>query len=407
MARLLVLLLGTLLLSACATDRPLETGCVRLHEFETVEAVPDVSLAVTTVTVAARQPDFADAFAPAFAGPPQAGFAVEQPRWADALILSGGGAWGAYGAGYLHGWSAHGRPPPRVVTGISTGALQATFAYLGRDYDDRLLRAYAIERENQLVRNHGSLFFLSHASVADTAPLKQYVMEQVGPLLDAVAAKAAPPDAPGLFVGAVNARTGRFSIFNLGRMASTLRGAERLDCYTAALLASAAVPIIFRQATINRDPWLDGGVRYAMFLPSMVQAVAAGKARAQAEGAAIATTGAVYAIKNGTLLPEPATKAELAPKLLPTLQRLRSITFNGVERDSLALAAVEADRDGLTLLYTTADGWHDSSSPDQCRQLSVEVAGELFNPAFMRCLTAYGEARWAGGADPWITYTRP
>ena len=48
------------------------------------------------------------------------------------LAISGGGSRGAYGAGVLEGWTATGtRPDFEVVTGISTGALMATFAFLG------------------------------------------------------------------------------------------------------------------------------------------------------------------------------------------------------------------------------------------------------------------------------------
>src|ERR1700722_14565667 len=48
------------------------------------------------------------------------------------LALSGGGADGAYGAGVLNGWTAAGtRPRFSVVSGVSTGALIAPFAFLG------------------------------------------------------------------------------------------------------------------------------------------------------------------------------------------------------------------------------------------------------------------------------------
>jgi hypothetical protein len=50
----------------------------------------------------------------------------------DYLALSGGGSDGAFGAGLLVGWTAHGsRTQFTMVTGISTGALIAPFAFLG------------------------------------------------------------------------------------------------------------------------------------------------------------------------------------------------------------------------------------------------------------------------------------
>lgn len=48
------------------------------------------------------------------------------------LAISGGGDNGAYGAGLLNGWTATGkRPEFKLVTGVSTGALIAPFAFLG------------------------------------------------------------------------------------------------------------------------------------------------------------------------------------------------------------------------------------------------------------------------------------
>lgn len=57
-------------------------------------------------------------------------------RTLDLLLLSGGGQHGAYGIGFLRGWrSRTDAPMPRfdLVTGISTGALQAPFALLGTE----------------------------------------------------------------------------------------------------------------------------------------------------------------------------------------------------------------------------------------------------------------------------------
>ena len=71
------------------------------------------------------------------------------PRGPDGLVryphlaLSGGGANGAFGAGFLNGWTATGsRPVFKIVTGVSTGALIAPFAFLGPKYDDALREFY-------------------------------------------------------------------------------------------------------------------------------------------------------------------------------------------------------------------------------------------------------------------------
>ena len=59
------------------------------------------------------------------------------PPTLDILIISGGGDWGAFGAGFLQGWqqvpAQHplAKPEFDVVTGVSTGTLIAPFAFLG------------------------------------------------------------------------------------------------------------------------------------------------------------------------------------------------------------------------------------------------------------------------------------
>ena len=60
----------------------------------------------------------------------------------EVLILSGGDANGAFGCGILNGWrkAPAGRPKFDVVTGVSTGALMAGFAFLGEEQDDVTLR---------------------------------------------------------------------------------------------------------------------------------------------------------------------------------------------------------------------------------------------------------------------------
>ena len=61
------------------------------------------------------------------------------------LVISGGGPRGAYGAGVLTAWTKLGtRPEFTIVTGVSTGALTAPFAFLGSKYDEQLETVYQL-----------------------------------------------------------------------------------------------------------------------------------------------------------------------------------------------------------------------------------------------------------------------
>ena len=62
--------------------------------------------------------------------------ALKQPT---VLALSGGGAYAAFGAGLLNGWSARGtRSQFTIVTGASSGALIVPVAFLGTGQDQAL-----------------------------------------------------------------------------------------------------------------------------------------------------------------------------------------------------------------------------------------------------------------------------
>ncbi len=94
----------------------------------------------------------------------------------DYLALSGGGANGAFGAGLLVGWSDSGtRPEFAMVTGISTGALAAPFAFLGSDYDEHLRELYTTTSTRDLVEERGLFGKLFSDALSDTKPLRDVV----------------------------------------------------------------------------------------------------------------------------------------------------------------------------------------------------------------------------------------
>ena len=75
---------------------------------------------------------------------------------ANFLALSGGGGDGAFGAGILCGWTEAGtRPRFKLVTGISTGALIAPFAFLGPEYDAKLKELYTTISDQDIYTGYG------------------------------------------------------------------------------------------------------------------------------------------------------------------------------------------------------------------------------------------------------------
>jgi len=99
------------------------------------------------------------------------------------LALSGGGPNGAFGAGFLKGWTETGtRPVFKMVTGVSTGALMAPFAMLGPQYDEAVREFYTTNASRDIFlfsRLRVIPQLLSGESLADTTPLARIIEDSV------------------------------------------------------------------------------------------------------------------------------------------------------------------------------------------------------------------------------------
>ncbi|MHC4954747.1 MAG: patatin-like phospholipase family protein, partial [Planctomycetota bacterium] len=125
------------------------------------------------------------------------------------LAVSGGGANGAYGAGILCGLTEAGnRPEYAIVTGISTGALTAPFAFLGPKYDHVLKQVYTTLSTKDLVKKRGLMAVLRNDSVADTTGLREMIAKYITQeVVDEIAAEQRK--GRGLFVATTNLDAGR------------------------------------------------------------------------------------------------------------------------------------------------------------------------------------------------------
>ena len=104
---------------------------------------------------------------------------------ADVLAISGGADDGAFGAGVLCGWTARGdRPQFRLVTGISTGALIAPFAFLGPQYDSVLHANYTTIREWDVIQSRGILAVLDRDGAAAASQASAIARDACSPITD-------------------------------------------------------------------------------------------------------------------------------------------------------------------------------------------------------------------------------
>ncbi|HEY2588892.1 MAG TPA: patatin-like phospholipase family protein [Tepidisphaeraceae bacterium] len=175
------------------------------------------------------------------------------------LVLSGGGSNGAWGAGFLKGWAAGGsRPTFDVVTGVSTGGLLATGAFLG---DDAMLQqAFTTTSDNDVKGGRFALSVPFSDSVYTSEPLKRLIAKYVtDAMIDRVGVEAAKGRR--LYVASTDLDAGRLHIWNLTAIAQ----ARDYDFYRTALLASASAPLIFPPVEIEGVLHADGGVKANLF----------------------------------------------------------------------------------------------------------------------------------------------
>lgn len=166
------------------------------------------------------------------------------------LSLSGGGDHGAFGAGFLKGWSASGkRPVFKVVTGISTGALIAPFALLGAEFDDTLEEVYTQVTADDIYRKQSILGAYWRESLADNQPLRNMVEEYItDEIIDAIG--VAHNNGQRLLIGTTNFDAQRAVIWSMGAVANS-RHPDVYDMFRQIIVASAAIPILFPPSFIE------------------------------------------------------------------------------------------------------------------------------------------------------------
>jgi hypothetical protein len=308
-----------------------------------------------------------------------------------ALVLSGGGSNGAFGAGFLSGWTKAGtRPTFKLVTGISTGALIAPYAFLGSDYDTELEEIFTSVRSKDVYRIRSPFAILKKDSLARTDPLAARLEEVIdAEILQAIAAEHRRGRR--LFVGTTNLDAQRFVIWNMGAIAASDQPGA-LDLFRRVLLASASIPVAFPPVYIEvevegasyDEMHVDGGVISELFLwGAMVDITDA--ARELDFGPEQSPTASVYIIRNSQIDPEPV---QVEPGLIGIASRSMITLLKAVAIGDLARIWAHAEEAGVDFNYIGIPPEH------------AEADTATFEPPDMRRLFELGRAM-ALEPEPW------
>jgi Patatin-like phospholipase len=310
------------------------------------------------------------------------------------LALSGGGANGAFGAGFLNGWTRAGtRPVFKIVTGVSTGALMAPFAFVGSRYDDALREFYTTVQSRDIFVRTGSMLrqMLTGESLVTTAPLAALIEQHVDARLLAEVA-AAHLRGRRLYIGTVDLDVPRFVVWNMGLIATSGQP-QALDLFRRVMLASASIPVAFPPVffEVEAEPGgprydemhVDGGVGARVFLNGgLFRASVIRQRGGLGEGRED-----IFVIHNGQLIAAPT----------PVRRSLSAIALRSI--DASGRAAVVGD---LFRIYVYA---LEEQASFQWITIPNDVSmerDETFDPARMRALYEVGFRIAADGAA-WST----
>ncbi len=387
--RLLGIAFVSLLATACATGKINDVACPDSTAFRlpiTLGQIGgDLTAATTRETVAGSYED--TIIRTLLAEPPRREVVPTEGAGHQIAVLSGGGQYGAYGAGFLNAWRQNAGKDIEftIVTGVSTGALQSTLVFLGEDIDNAdLVDAYSIEKETDVATERASIFGIPltnsfYSLDPGRARIEEYItVERIQRVADASSQNRK------LLVGIVDAREGIFYAFDLTALAASDMDEQiKRQCYVEALMASSAVPVIFPPIYLDGYQYFDGGVRASVFFDSTVAAL-----RQAAESA---ITGDIYLVFNGYLEIQP--KPDLENSLLATALRTKDIAFDQIDRYSVDSVLRLSDRYDVrwTRIRYPLCLKAKQSAPDE----------DVFNAPLMACLIEEG-GKIGSSPNPWL-----
>lgn len=320
-------------------------------------------------------------------------------RTIDILMLSGGGQNGAFGTGFLRGWQSRTESPmPRfdLVTGISTGALQAPYALLGtKAAMDSITATYA-RSATEFAPTIDWLFPIRRTGgVVNTARYDRTIEQSVDGLFREQLHTAFREDRQFLF-GTTDFDLGVGRTWSLGETLDTT--AAGLVRTRQLLKAATAIPGIFPPVVIDGHVHADGGV-----ITNVLTLLTFDDYRRLAER--LASRGLRDITVRVWVVMNLWTHAE--PKVIPASNRgaisarSTALLFYAHQPETLAgltnlERAVSSQVPGMRmqLRVATLPAW-----------LSTEPGGDkLFDRAFMQRLDSIGYAK-ARGAAPWDSIT--
>ena len=309
-----------------------------------------------------------------------------RPASVNYLALSGGGADGAFGAGFLKGLSETGhRPEFTIVSGVSTGALMAPFVFLGPSHDATLATLYSSDLGASLLKNVSIVNGLFGNALVENDRLGRLVGKYVD---DDIMAQVAAEHRKGrrLFVATTNIDSQRPVVWDMGAIA-TSGSPNALPLFRQVLTASASIPGLFPPRLVGveanghafKEMHVDGGTMQQIFVaPDNVLFGGREHGTPRIKD--------LYVLLNNKI--DPVFQVVDNETIAVGTRSLSTVLKREVRSNVLASYAY-AHRHGIGFHTAFIDG------------AVAEDGSNTFDPEYMRSLYANGEAQ-GRSANPWI-----
>ena len=320
----------------------------------------------------------------------------------DFLILSGGGEHGAFGAGFLLGWSKvaqgeHAMPAFDGVTGVSAGSYIAPFAYLGTPEALETINTFFRNPKPDWSERRGALFFLPQNASFTTVPGLERDLQTQMSLEFAKKIEKASTVGRLLLIQATNLDESIPHAFNFVDAARTATALGDSKNMREILLASSAIPVLFPPRIIDGTLYVDGGVGCNFYYggrPSIASETFGGIWKRKHPDAPIPKT-RYSVVLNGTLRARP----EVVPPRWPNIAE-RSVFVSVGTTEVIALRGLFAMAD---ITRMRGDG------EVEVRWIAIPEGfvepgstKKLFDKATMRALSDEGK-RLGGDPGSWNT----
>lgn len=324
----------------------------------------------------------------------------EPNRPFDVLSLSGGGADGAYGAGFLHALIKkqlkEGEPfNPCLVTGVSTGAVMGSYVYLATSQDAEI-RDFYLEKlhdlylkldDDNLVSKHGLAGLMFSPALYNVDGIRDLAALIADERLLADVAAEYRKTKRTFLVGATDLHAGNFDVIDLTDYAARNRpsDSQARACYREAVLASAAIPVAFPPVPIKdkcggtetKKFYSDGGVRHLMFLNAELAKKLAKKKPMN-----------IYGVINNTMVVPHVPEGMSFPDIA---KRNAEIAGNQMAANAASLLDNYGALNGTGRFWATAEN---APCPENLKN------GKLFHPPYQKCLLEHGQLQ-AEKDEPW------